>query len=140
MIIASRRAAFALAAVRWNLVPTAGGAFRLPRAIGRYAAMDALLTADPIAGVRAYQLGLVSRLTTSARLNATALQVAEKIASHAPMAIRLAREIADRAAELTDPESWDLLESAAREVRHPHDLQEGLAAFWHKRPAQWTGG
>ena len=66
--------------------------------------MDALLTADPIAGVRAYQLGLVSRLTTSARLNATALQVAEKIASHAPMAIRLAREIADRAAELTDPE------------------------------------
>jgi enoyl-CoA hydratase len=137
MIIASRRAAFALAEVRWNLVPTAGGAFRLPRAIGRYAAMDALLTADPIAGVRAYQLGLVSRLTTSARLNATALQVAEKIASHAPMAIRLAREIADRAAELTDPESWDLLESAAREVRH---LQEGLAAFWHKRPAQWTGG
>ena len=67
--------------------------------------MDALLTADPIAGVRAYQLGLVSRLTTSARLDATALQVAEKIASHAPMAVRLAREIADRAAELTDPES-----------------------------------
>ena len=57
MIIASRRAAFALAEVRWNLVPTAGGAFRLPRAIGRYAAMDALLTAEPIAGVRAYRLG-----------------------------------------------------------------------------------
>lgn len=139
IIIASHRAAFALAEVRWNLVPTAGGAFRLPRAIGRYAAMDALLTAEPIRGVRAYQLGLVSRLTTSSRLDATALEVAEKIAAHAPMAVRLAREIADRAAELSDDEAWTLLELAAREVRHSHDLQEGLAAFSQRRAPRWTG-
>lgn len=83
IVLASRRASFALAEVKWNLVPTAGGAFRLPRALGRYVAMDALLTAEPISALRAYQLGLVSRLTSSAHLNVAAAQVATKIAANA---------------------------------------------------------
>ena len=138
MILASRRAAFALAEVRWNLVPTAGGAFRLPRLVGRNVAMDAILTAEPISAVRAYHLGLISRLTSSANLDAMARQVATKIASHAPMAMRLARDIVDRAATLDDAGAWRALDEAAREVRNSRDLQEGLAAFWWKRSPNWA--
>jgi enoyl-CoA hydratase len=139
IVLASRRASFALAEVKWNLVPTAGGAFRLPRALGRYVAMDALLTAEPISALRAYQLGLVSRLTSSAHLNVAAAQVATKIAANGPIAVRLAREIANRAADLTDAEAWSLLDSAARQVRNSRDLQEGLTSFWEKRSPQWIG-
>lgn len=39
-----------------------GGLFRLPRAVGRAAAMDASLTGEPIGAGRAFDLGLVSRL------------------------------------------------------------------------------
>jgi enoyl-CoA hydratase/carnithine racemase len=138
VILASRRAAFALAEVKWNLVPTAGGAFRLPRVIGRNVAMDAILTAEPISALRAYQLGLVSRLTSSANLDALARQVAANIASHGPMAVRIARDIVDRAAELDDADAWRALDEAARKVRNSRDLQEGLAAFWQKRSPQWT--
>jgi enoyl-CoA hydratase len=140
IIIASRRASFALAEVRWNLVPTAGGAFRLPRAVGRCVAMDAILSAEPISARRAYQLGLVSRLTSSAELDAVAMNLARRIASNAPMAVRLARRLIDRADEVSEQEAWRALEAAAHEVRNSRDLQEGLAAFQQKREPQWTDG
>jgi enoyl-CoA hydratase/carnithine racemase len=124
------------AEVKWNLAPTAGGAFRLPGVVGRNVAMDAILTAEPISALRAYQLRLVSRLTTSAGLDALAMQAAIRIASHAPMAVRLARDVVERAAELTDSEAWVALDDAAREVRNSRDLQEGLVAFWQKRSPQ----
>ncbi len=54
---------FGLAEAKRNLVAAGGGLFRLPRAIGRAAAMEAILTGEPIPAPRAYELGLVSRLT-----------------------------------------------------------------------------
>ena len=48
LVVATNRSAFGLAEVKRNLVPGAGGLFRLPRAIGRAAAMEAILTGDPI--------------------------------------------------------------------------------------------
>jgi enoyl-CoA hydratase len=48
VVVASTRASFGLAEVRHNLVAAAGGLFRLPRAIGRAPAMDAILTGEPI--------------------------------------------------------------------------------------------
>ena len=59
LVVASTRSSFGLAEVKRNLVAGAGGLFRLPRAIGRAAAMEAVLTAEPIPAERAYQLGLV---------------------------------------------------------------------------------
>jgi enoyl-CoA hydratase len=61
-VVATTRSPFGLAEVRRNLIAAAGGLFRLPRAIGRAAAMDAILTGEPIAARRAFDLGLVSRL------------------------------------------------------------------------------
>ena len=44
LVVASTRSSFGLAEVKRNLVAGAGGLFRLPRAIGRAAAMEAVLT------------------------------------------------------------------------------------------------
>ncbi|MGB0148781.1 MAG: enoyl-CoA hydratase-related protein, partial [Ilumatobacteraceae bacterium] len=62
LVVASERSAFGLAEVKRNLIAGAGGLFRLPRAIGQAAAMEAILTGEPIPAQRAYDLGLVSRL------------------------------------------------------------------------------
>src|SRR5438067_4921389 len=60
VIVATTRSAFGLAEVKRNLVAGAGGLFRLTRAVGRAAAMDAILTGEPIEAQRAYELGLIS--------------------------------------------------------------------------------
>ena len=62
LVIATTRSAFGLAEVKRNLIAGAGGLFRLPRAIGQAAAMEAILTGEPIPAERAYHLGLISRL------------------------------------------------------------------------------
>lgn len=48
LVVATTRSAFGLAEVKRNLVAGAGGLFRLPRAIGQAAAMEAILTGEPI--------------------------------------------------------------------------------------------
>ena len=62
LVVATTRSSFGLAEAKRNLVAGAGGLFRLPRAIGQAAAMEAILTGEPIPAERAYALGLVSRL------------------------------------------------------------------------------
>ena len=58
LVVATTRSAFGLAEVKRNLIAGAGGLFRLPRAIGQAAAMEAILTGEPIPAQRAYDLGL----------------------------------------------------------------------------------
>ena len=62
LVVASTRSSFGLAEVKRSLIAGAGGLFRLPRAIGRAAAMEAILTGEPLLADRAYQLGLVNHL------------------------------------------------------------------------------
>ena len=54
MLVATSRSAFGLAEVMRNLIAGAGGLFRLPRAIGKNAAMEVILTGQPLPAQRAY--------------------------------------------------------------------------------------
>ena len=70
IVVASGRARFGLAEVRWNLVPAAGGLFRLPLVVGSSTGLDMILTGEPIDAARAHQLGLVSRSRPTAKRSA----------------------------------------------------------------------
>lgn len=52
LVVATTRSSFGLAEVKRNLIAGAGGLFRLPRAIGQAAAMEAILTGEPIPAAR----------------------------------------------------------------------------------------
>ncbi len=93
VVVATSRSAFGLAEVRRNLIAAAGGLFRLPRAIGRAPAMDAILTGEPIDARRAFDLGLVSRLVEPGAALDEALRVARQIVSAAPLAVRASRRV-----------------------------------------------
>ena len=139
VVVATTRSAFGLAEVRVNLVAAAGGLFRLPRAIGRAAAMDAILTGEPFDARRAHDLGLVSRLVEPGAAFDEALRVARQIVSAAPLAARASRRIVLAA----ESESDDALRKVSREtvdeLLTTNDAEEGLAAFAEKRPPQWQG-
>src|SRR4029453_1887320 len=88
LVVATTRSAFGLAEVKRNLVAGAGGLFRLPRAIGRAAAMEVILTGEPFLGRGAHELGLVNRLCDPEAALDTAIALAEQICLSAPMAVR----------------------------------------------------
>lgn len=64
----------------------------LPRLIGEQKALEVLVTATPLSGTRAHDLGLVDRLTSPGDERSEAIALAEAIAASAPLAVRSIRE------------------------------------------------
>ena len=119
LVVATTRSAFGLAEVKRNLIAGAGGLFRLPRAIGQAAAMEAILTGEPIPAERAYELGLVSRLTEPGEALDEALSLAAQITEAAPLAVWASRKVVLAAAY--DDEA-SLIELTNAGVRHGDEL------------------
>jgi enoyl-CoA hydratase len=136
IVVATTRSAFALAEVRHNLIAAAGGLFRLPRAVGQAAAMDAILTGEPIDARRAFDLGLVSRLVDPGAAFDEAHRVARRIASSGPLAVQASRRVVLAASQ--DDQTLKLLgEKLLQEILASEDSKEGLTAFIEKRPPEW---
>lgn len=139
LVVASTQSSFGLAEVKRNLIAGAGGLFRLPRAIGQAAAMEAILTGEPIPAERAFNLGLVSRLTAPGEALAEALKLADQISQSAPMAVWESRKVVLAAAYEDDATLKSMTNDAMRTVMASDDLKEGLAAFIEKRSPNWQG-
>lgn len=139
LIVAARSAAFGLPEVKRALVAAAGGLFRLPRVIGTKAAMEAVLTGDPITAERAYELGLVNQVADDGTVVDAAVALAERIAANAPLAVQESRRIV-LAAETADDETlWRMSNEGIAAMFQTEDFQEGPRAFIEKRPPQWKG-
>ena len=132
-------AAFGLAEAKRNLIAGAGGLFRLPRAIGRNAAMELILTGEPFSAERAYQLGLVNRLVEPGQATEEALVLAGQITAAAPLAVWESRKVVLAAATESDDTLKQMTDTAMGIMMRSEDLGEGLTAFIEKRAPEWKG-
>ncbi|MFM8651555.1 MAG: crotonase/enoyl-CoA hydratase family protein [Acidimicrobiaceae bacterium] len=139
MLVASTRSAFGLAEATRNLIAGAGGLFRLPRAIGRAAAMEAILTGEPFSAQRAYELGMVNKLVEpNASLDA-AIDLALRICKAAPLAVWASRKIVLASETESDQNLIEMTNKEFAAVLASEDTKEGLTAFIEKRPPNWQG-
>jgi len=106
--IASADAKFGLPEVGLGIIPAAGGTQTIPRVIGRSRALDMLLTNRWISAEEAYEYQLVNRIVEKERLFQIVEDMAKKIASHDPTAVRYAKQAVVRGADLTLPQGLDL--------------------------------
>ena len=139
MLVATTRSAFGLAEVMRNLIAGAGGLFRLPRAIGKNAAMEVILTGQPLPAQRAYDLGMVNHLVEPGKAEEAALALAERICLAAPLAVWASRKIVLAAAYESDQVLIDMTNKEFGGILASEDTKEGLTAFIEKRPPNWQG-
>ena len=99
--IASPETRFGLPEMGLGIIPAAGGTQTLPRAIGRSRALEMLLTNRRIEADEAYQFGLVNRIVPKKDLLHTAEEMAKKIASYDPVAVRSAKEAVVRGMDMS---------------------------------------
>ncbi|NTW02836.1 MAG: enoyl-CoA hydratase, partial [Oscillochloris sp.] len=92
IILASESAQFGQPEITIGIIPGAGGTQRLTRAIGPYRAMELILTGDMLSAQEAAHYGLVNRVCPAEALMDEARRLAAKIASHPPLAVRLAKD------------------------------------------------
>lgn len=137
LVVATTRSAFGLAEAKRNLIAGAGGLFRLPRAIGQAAAMEAILTGEPIAAERAHALGLISRLVDPGSALDAGLELARQITACAPLAVWESRAIVRAAATEDDETLIRRTNEAFGRIMGSEDTKEGLTAFIEKRPPNW---
>jgi enoyl-CoA hydratase len=139
MIVAAEDATFGQPEIRLGVMPGAGGTQRLTRAIGKARAMEFILTGRTMTASEADTHGLITRVVPSEATVDTALELAGRIATMPPLAVRAAK------AAILGAYEGSLGEGLARERQafyglfDTRDQAEGMAAFIGKRPPVWSG-
>jgi len=132
-------ARFGLPEITRGFFPGGGGPQRLIRAVPQAVAMEMILTGDPIDAATALRAGLVSRVVPEPELLPTALQIARRIANHAPLAVKAVKEVAQAALDETLEQSLRFGSALRWIIGQTEDAREGPRAFAEKRAPQYQG-
>ncbi len=131
--IASETATFAESFVRVGIVPGDGGAWLLPRAVGRAKAAEMAFTGEAIDAQQALACGLVSRVVPADQLLPTARALADKIAANPGAVMRMTKRLL-REGEHSTLESLLELSAGYQALAHKTaDHREAVMAFVEKR-------
>jgi enoyl-CoA hydratase len=137
--IAAEGSRFMLPELTHGVIPDTGGVGRLFQICGHGVASDLVLTGRPMGAEEAYAHGVVSRLVPPDELDATAREMAEKIAAAPAVSVKVARRVIQHLAE---PE---VRSSMAEEligqtfISRSDDMAELRAARAEDRPPRYTG-
>jgi enoyl-CoA hydratase len=137
--LASEAARFGQPEVKLGLLPGYGGSQRLPRLIGKGAALKLLLTGEMISAGEAFRLGLVDEVVPPAELLQRAEKLALAIAANAPLAVRYTMAAVHAGYDLPLREALDLEAASFGICCATEDKAEGTRAFLEKRLAVWKG-
>ncbi|HEY2848674.1 MAG TPA: enoyl-CoA hydratase-related protein [Gemmatimonadaceae bacterium] len=137
--IASTQAKFGLPEVKLGLIPGYGGTQRLPRLIGRGAALQLILTGDTIDGAEAMRLGLANAVVEPEALLPAARTMAATMLKNAPIAIARALEAVDVGLDATLEDGLRLEARLFGSLETTADMREGTKAFLEKRAPGFRG-
>ncbi len=137
--IASENARLGQPEVKIGLAPGYGGTQRLPRLIGKGAALKMLLTGEPVTAAEALRMGLVEEVAPAGELLARGERLARVIAANAPLAVRESIRAVISGCDLPLENALAQEASLFGLLCSTDDKAEGTLAFLEKRPAQWTG-
>lgn len=142
LVVAVESANFGLPEVKRGLVAAAGGAFRLGRQLPHRVALELLLTGRPLPAPDALRWGLINRVVGAGEVLSAALELAEEIASNAPLAVQVSKRLAYGVADAIRPEEqelWQLNDLLFSQIMRSADALEGPRAFAEKRAPIWLG-
>jgi enoyl-CoA hydratase len=139
LIVAAADARLGIPEVKRSLVATGGALLRLPRRLPYGIAMELALTGDTMTAQRAYELGLVNRVTDSGEAVAAALELAAAIAQNGPLALDATKAILQQQTDWSDDEFWQRQRELSDPVYASDDAREGATAFAEKRAPVWRG-
>ncbi len=138
MVVANAGAKFGIPEAKRGLVAAAGGVMYLPDLIPQKVAMELALTGEFIDAARAYELGLINRVTEGSALDG-AMELARTINANGPLAVRKSKQVIVESRGWALEERWKRQIEVIKDVFTSSDAREGAAAFAEKRKPNWTG-
>lgn len=139
LLVAAEGARLGIPEVKVGLFAAGGGVMRLPGRVGYGKAMEMAITGDPITAEEALTYGLVTRLAAPGTAVEVAIELAERVAKNAPLAVAASKKMIRAASGATEAELWALQSTLVGGVFSSSDAKEGPAAFAEKREPNWSG-
>jgi enoyl-CoA hydratase len=139
IIVASETAQFGQPEINLGVMPGAGGTQRLTRAVGKYKAMEMILTGAMISAYEAKSIGLVNKVVPVELYLETAKSLAQEIAKKSPLALRLAKEAILKSFDVPIVEGLDFERKNFYMLFSSQDQKEGMQAFLEKRQPAFSG-
>ena len=132
-------AVFGLPEVKRGLAATAGGLFRVPQRMPRGLALELIATGDTLSAAQALQWGLVNQVVSAEQLLPQCLDIAQRIAANAPLAVMWSLELAREAHSGDESALWAKAHALTQRIAATADSREGPRAFAEKRAPKWQG-
>jgi len=139
LAIASEKALFAKPEINIGIPPTFGGTQRLPRLAGRKRALEFLLTGDTFSPQRACEMGLVNKVVPHDELMSAALELAERILRHSPLAAARIITAVTRGLNTTIEEGLQIEREQFARMVATNDIRVGLDAWIARRKPHYSG-
>lgn len=130
---------FAQIEVKRGIFPFGGGTFRLPQVAGWGDAMRYLLTGDEFEADEARRMGVVQEVVDDDDLVERAIELAQRVASQAPLGVQATLETARVAVEEGQQKAAASLMPKARQIIQTEDAMEGMQSFMERREADFKG-
>lgn len=141
MVVAAEGSTFAMTAAKIGIPYNASGLIHFTNLIGVNKAKEMFFTARPVSVHDAWNNGFVNHVLPADELEKFTLDLADRIASNAPLAVRALKaefRLLTRGHHI-DAETAEEIQAIRRRVYDSEDYAEGLRAFKEKRAPQFQG-
>ena len=138
IVIAQDNSQFAQMEVQRGILPFGGATVRFVQAAGWSKAMRYLLTGGTFDAQTALDLNLINEITREVPLK-RAIELAERIAQAAPLAVQATLASAKEAAEHGAETAFSNLQQHLSPLLNTQDVQEGVMAMLQRRAPEFKG-
>jgi enoyl-CoA hydratase len=139
MRICSEEARFGQLEINYGVMPGWAGTQRLTKIVGLGRAKDMVLTGRIVEPEEAHLMGLVSQVVPAGQLMERARKLAGVLAAKAPVAMALAKELVNAAADCSIPLGGSFEAAACAITMGTEDSVEGVRSFAEKRRPDFKG-
>jgi 2-(1,2-epoxy-1,2-dihydrophenyl)acetyl-CoA isomerase len=122
-----------------SLLPDGGANWLLVRQLGYHRAYQLSIESERISAQRCLELGIANKVVPAAELRDAAVVWAKELCKRAPLSLAATKKVMRHAMD-HDWQSCFAMEAVEQEkLRGSDDAKEGVAAFFEKRAANFTG-